>query len=803
MTKAVQRQLTSVQVYRTTLSLAVLCTTLACDEPATPAANPNADAGLGSGGDASSPTSDTHASASEGSTTRGTSTSESSSATERSTTQIDLPTVGDTSAARVTSDAPNIGTREDDTTSAIVSGTVTASTSESSSFEPSSVTTGSLQTGSGSETANDTAATASDDAPSSDDSTYGEANTTETSATETNATETSATETNTIEPCASGCWIDGSCFPEGAPHPGDLCAVCRTNESQEAWSPRCLAPSTCVESDGAGLCVCPAGFTGVTCERCLMYVNQATGDDENDGRSWSNAFATVATALPAATANGCEIWVAEGTYYPAVPGGNARAATFALQPGVDLYGGFDGDEVTREQREVHDRVTVLSGDLSHDDNPEETTSYDDNAYHVVTGANDSTLDGFTITAGFSDYGGGGMYNISVSPLVVNCTFEGNFAERGAAVYAIGSSSTFDECRFTSNVASANGGAYFSYSGTELFSATTFASNQATNSGGGLVAVSGAEVGINGCRFEYNAAGLDGGAINASSSGLIIQNSSFMANEAEQGGGAISATGASSSLTLSSSAFYSNAGVQGGALALNSVSLVQIFDAEFSGNSSSGAGGAIYLSDYMGAEVLVVSANIHDNFAHGGPGGAVFAGATPLSLVNSLVHANSTTGDYWDGGGIFAASGSTLTVHSSTFKGNSTANYGSGGAIHADETSNLIMRNSISWGNAASESPELVASQYDIRYCDVQGLCVGQGCTNGNLNSDPLFVAAGDLRLSASSPAIDAGDATLLPLDAVDADYDTVFDEPLPVDLYRNGRVYGSALDLGALESQPY
>ncbi|MHC4537653.1 MAG: hypothetical protein ACYS6K_27280, partial [Planctomycetota bacterium] len=36
------------------------------------------------------------------------------------------------------------------------------------------------------------------------------------------------------------------------------------------------------------------------------------------------------------------------------------------------------------------------------------------------------LEGFTITSGNADYGGG-MYNDNASPTVTNCTFSGNYA----------------------------------------------------------------------------------------------------------------------------------------------------------------------------------------------------------------------------------------------------------------------------------------------------------------------------------------------------------------------------------------
>jgi len=52
----------------------------------------------------------------------------------------------------------------------------------------------------------------------------------------------------------------------------------------------------------------------------------------------------------------------------------------------------------------------------------------------------ATLDGFTITGGFSTYGGG-MYNNGSSPMVTNCTFSGNSADYGGGMENSSSSPT--------------------------------------------------------------------------------------------------------------------------------------------------------------------------------------------------------------------------------------------------------------------------------------------------------------------------------------------------------------------------
>ena len=59
-------------------------------------------------------------------------------------------------------------------------------------------------------------------------------------------------------------------------------------------------------------------------------------------------------------------------YYPdqtnAVPGGSgSRDDTFTLYSGCKIYGGFDGTEMARSERNYYANRTILSGDLSGND----------------------------------------------------------------------------------------------------------------------------------------------------------------------------------------------------------------------------------------------------------------------------------------------------------------------------------------------------------------------------------------------------------------------------------------------------
>jgi len=116
-----------------------------------------------------------------------------------------------------------------------------------------------------------------------------------------------------------------------------------------------------------------------------------------DGSSWANASGDLQAAIDAGEL-GDEIWVAKGIYL--VP----AETSFTLKSGVSLYGGFAGTESAKNTRSQYRlgeaNETKLSADL--DGNGFLTGG---NAPRVVYGEFISaltTIDGFTITGGYSD-----------------------------------------------------------------------------------------------------------------------------------------------------------------------------------------------------------------------------------------------------------------------------------------------------------------------------------------------------------------------------------------------------------------
>lgn len=122
----------------------------------------------------------------------------------------------------------------------------------------------------------------------------------------------------------------------------------------------------------------------------IIYVNQVkTGD----GSSWENAMNDLSEALKYAYNNPSiqEIWVAKGTYFPRYSTSFATPTTlsyrtFAMRSDLKLYGGFSGDEATKDLRNWENNPTILSGKY-----PNDLTQF---VLSII--GNNATVDGFTI-----------------------------------------------------------------------------------------------------------------------------------------------------------------------------------------------------------------------------------------------------------------------------------------------------------------------------------------------------------------------------------------------------------------------
>jgi len=287
----------------------------------------------------------------------------------------------------------------------------------------------------------------------------------------------------------------------------------------------------------------------VTDKPGVIYVD-TNSTIKNDGFTWKTAYNNLQDAIGKANKDD-EIWVAAGIYKPTKQFGGEgdRYKSFRLKENVAFYGGFEGAETKREERNWHVNKTILSGDLNGDDNNFE--NYMENSFHVVTGDElDSTaiLDGFYITAGnandsiWPNDGGGGMTNFNGSPTITNCTFIGNaaFADGGGMRNWGNSKPLINNCTFQNNRVVQEGGGLMNGPGSSaIIINSKFLNNYAGEDGGGIYNNESYTRVIN-CVFQNNSSGLTGGGVyNVNSSNTLITNCTFYQNSVDVKGGAIS------------------------------------------------------------------------------------------------------------------------------------------------------------------------------------------------------------------------------------------------------------------------
>lgn len=320
----------------------------------------------------------------------------------------------------------------------------------------------------------------------------------------------------------------------------------------------------------------------------LVYVNANSTAGSPDGKSWPTAYSSLQDGIDLAALYGADVWVAKGTYKPTT--GTDREVSFELKSGAKLYGGFTGNETSLNDRDYNANQTILSGEIG-------TSADTDNSYHVVIGADNATLDGFTITGGYADGEkwnrlGGGMYNAgqaqssdinAISPVISNCVFTGNYAESGGGMYNLAATAKISGCTFTLNIANCGGGVLFRVGSDATVTNCVFSENSAEWRGGGVYVDYGADPVISGSEFTQNTTqGIGGGFYvddRASQLGGTypqISDSTFTGNQALYRGGAMGLYNSSCELTVTGCTFSDNTATNAGGndIACNSSAILK-------------------------------------------------------------------------------------------------------------------------------------------------------------------------------------------------------------------------------------
>jgi predicted outer membrane repeat protein len=389
-----------------------------------------------------------------------------------------------------------------------------------------------------------------------------------------------------------------------------------------------------------------------------------------NGLSWATAFFDLQCALAEAKP-GDDIWIADGAYRPGVN----RSLSYNIPDGVDLVGGFNGNETALNQRPPHNPtapITYLSGDILGDDIVPGFTNRADNSYHVVRIAAgvDTNISRLGIAQG----------SASKTTAPAENTGGGLKVEAAAGVVYL------DEVSFFFNQAADSGGAI--HSGSPLtFNLGYVGYNQAASFGGGIYTTAPLTI-LGGHYFNNSATSFYGGAISAGHT-LHTANARFQSNQAAFGGGAIS--GSTQPITITASTFMTNTAVTYSGGAIETSAGLFVSQSAFQGNQASFSGGAIQAY----GDLTVLDSNFSGNQAIGanclpvcshGSGGAIY---TQGSLsVNQGSYTGNTARLH---GGAIYANGPSATIVSVTTADNKAGypsnsgnpNLGDGGAIYSE------------------------------------------------------------------------------------------------------------------------
>jgi hypothetical protein len=471
-------------------------------------------------------------------------------------------------------------------------------------------------------------------------------------------------------------------------------------------------------------------------------------------------------------------------------GDTIQRSVVAGTPAFRLFDVAAGATLTLKSLTLHDGLAVGTGVAAQGG--------------AIYGAGTLTLDGVTVSGNVavggvaakdsngSDAFGGGVYVAAGTATLTNVTFSANVAQ--------GSDGSVDSIGLNGfNGGDAFGGGVYVAAGTATLTNVAFRSNSARGGGGGDG------------YFDIQGHGGSGGAAS---------------------GGAIYVAAGSATLTndtLSDNSAYGGRGGNGGD-GFFTLGVNQSGDATVGsgGRGGDASGGGLSVA---GGTATLTNDTLVSNVARGGNGGDVGYLVNPITLARvapaSALYAKFPgDGGNASGGGVYVAAG-TATLTNDTLTGNSAqggnigigdgfyGGNGTGGGVSVLSGTSTTLANTLIAGNAVTAgtgrlggtaagpdvSGAFASSDHDLigdgsgsnLTSGVRGDQVGSAASPINPLLGPLQNNGGPTATRAllpGSPAIDAGDNSLLPAG-------------VSTDQRGRARIAGSAIDIGAFETQGF
>jgi len=375
---------------------------------------------------------------------------------------------------------------------------------------------------------------------------------------------------------------------------------------------------------------------------------------------------------------------------------------------------------------------------------------------------DTVLEGFTLTNG-SAQKGGGIYVAGASPTLADLIVEGNAAvDSGGGIYASSTSLSMVDVQVRSNESLYDGGGLSLVASTPVLAGVVVEGNGVTHGDGGGIYMSGTDGSIRETTVRDNVSLQWGGGIymldsNPSVTAAVVSDNTLNTTVGAGAGAALHGSAPTlTDLVVRDNFSESFDAAAGGGISMGFESAPVLHNVLVTGNTAVGGwwggyGGGLYVSHSTPVlHNVIVSGNLADDPISWGHGGGVFLGDSTATLVNVAVVGNTGS----------EAAGGIHMEDSDLWMTNVAVSHNNGEVGISGHDSTLQMRYSNVYNSVTQEFEYLT---------DPTGTDGNVSVASEFLDGAPADPYDWDLHIAATSPLVDAGDPTLLDPDGSPSD----------------------------------